>query len=181
MWRFSDLAATVTLHSESIRLCIWTPHAACRLSSDPATHWTVCVRGEKEGGQGVEKEGERGWDEDEENERRVCRRRDWGQSETGRCNALSKTIWGIKTVGLSIRKICRDKAELDGRVWVKASQSEGSREKKGGSVGEEMKDGEMVTHSSGGKALIYSLCLFWVIYCGCMRVSISTWPLGAEA
>lgn len=51
----------------------------------------------------------------------------------------------------------------------------------GESVGEEMKYGEMVTHSSGGKALIYSLCLFWVIYCGCMRVSISTWPLGAEA
>lgn len=43
----------------------------------------------------------------------------------------------------------------------------------GGSVGEEMKYGEMVTHSSGGKALIYSLCLFWVIYCGCMRVSVS--------
>lgn len=49
----------------------------------------------------------------------------------------------------------------------------------GGSVGEEMKY-EMVTHSCSGKALIYSLCLFWVIYCGCMRVSISTWPLGAE-
>lgn len=53
--------------------------------------------------------------------------------------------------------------------------------KMGGSVVEEMKYGEMVTHSSGGKALIYSLCLFWVIYCGCMRVSISTWPLRAEA
>lgn len=50
VWQFSDLAATVTLHSESIRLCIWTLHAACRLSSDPANHWTVCVRGEKEGG-----------------------------------------------------------------------------------------------------------------------------------
>lgn len=36
--------------------------------------------------------------------------------------------------------------------------------------GEEMKYGEMVTHSSGGKALMYSLCLFWVIYCGCTRV-----------
>lgn len=50
-----------------------------------------------------------------------------------------------------------------------------------GGVGEEIKYGEMVTHSSGGKALIYSPCLFWVIFCGCVRVSISTWPLGAEA
>lgn len=30
--------------------CRWSPHAACRLRSDPATQWTVCVRGEKGGG-----------------------------------------------------------------------------------------------------------------------------------
>lgn len=134
VWLSSDLAAMVTFHSQSIRLCIWTLHAACRLSSDPATHWTVCVRGEKRGRrEGKEYGGKIGWDEDEDNERRACRRWHWGQSEMGRCNALSKTIWGIKMAGLSIRKICRDKAELDGRVWAKASQSEESRgEKKNG-------------------------------------------------
>lgn len=42
--------------------------------------------------------------------------------------------------------------------------------------GRRKKNGEMMTHTSG-KALIYSLCLFWVIYCGCMRHSISTCPL----
>lgn len=35
---------------------------------------------------------------------------------------------------------------------------------------EEIKYGEVVTHSSGGKALIYSPCLFWVIFCGCVRL-----------
>lgn len=59
--------------------------------------------------------------------------------------------------------------------------SQREREGKRGGVGEEIKYGEMVTHSSGGKALIYSPCLFWVIFCGCVRVSISTWTLGAEA
>lgn len=28
-----------------------TLHAAYRQRSDPATHWTVCIRGEKEGGE----------------------------------------------------------------------------------------------------------------------------------
>lgn len=48
-----------------------------------------------------------------------------------------------------------------------------SSDKMGGRVGDEMQYGEMVTHASGGKALIYSLCLFWVIYWEYMRVSIS--------
>lgn len=70
---------------------------------------------------------------------------------------------------------CVSKRESEGR------EERGKERKMGGRVGEEMKYGEMVTHSSGGKALIYSLCLFWVIYCGRMRVSISTWPLVEEA
>lgn len=54
-------------------------------------------------------------------------------------------------------------------------------EREGKTGGRRKKNGEMMTHTSGGKALIYSLCLFWVIFCGRMRESISTCPLGAEA
>lgn len=79
----------------------------------------------------------------------------------GRCKALGPAIRAIKMEGLSIRKICTDKA---GWKSVSESKSQWKGEgKMGGSVREEMKYGEMVTHSSGGKALIYSLCLFWVI------------------
>lgn len=63
--------------------------------------------------------------------------------------------------GLSIRR--RQSREQWERKEV--SQRKGE-EKMGGSAGEAMKYGEMVTHSSGGKALMYSLCHFWVIYCG---------------
>lgn len=71
--------------------------------------------------------------------------------------------------------------------WKRVSGSQSVRGKERGKnggwggCGEEIKYGEMVTHSSGGKALIYSPCLFWVIFCGCVTVSISTWTLGAEA
>ena len=124
MRQFSDLAATVTLHSRSSRLCIWlhgksTLHAAYRQRSDPATHWTVCARGEREEGGG-----QRSRDEDEDNESRVCRRWEWGQSQVGKCK---EWIWGIKTEGGSIRTCRRDKAKEDGRVWAKDSWEERER------------------------------------------------------
>lgn len=90
---------------------------------------------------------------------------------------LSKEAqWGEK---LDSQGTEEDKAGQDGSVRAEASQSE--RKRREGCSREEIKYGEVVTHSSGGKALIYSPCLFWVIFCGCVRVSISTWPLGAEA
>lgn len=129
---FQVSEAAVTLNSWDSRLCIWvdgrwTLHAAYRQRSDPATQWTVCIRGEKKGGErgGGKKEEEAEirlkitWGEcaGDRNEGRVR----WGGVKHELCE-----IWKWK--GAVIRTSCRDKAEQCERKTVSERRGKDGRE-----------------------------------------------------